>query len=407
MILHPSVLTSASRSSRQSQIRSAFSLLGSSEGDISTVIASVERVIFADQTTHEVNLAIRQHQDRRAKPHPVGGPESLAINVADLPKVKKKTRLLKSGDLACLLDILLRRLSEGLDTQRIETDKAGRTEEEQIGQEDNEPVDSEQGTQPATPLTDREIAMLVARQARTLTRKMVRQLNLTAHDETRQASAVIQLIAVLALLRELRHLDTQERWRLTWQPLVEKRDRRYLLDESIRYLLGPQTHLLGVIDKATGFSTDEAAQLRVLLLWLAWDLGEEFTERINQMWNADERFTKLKANAVFLKLMPDVAIDEAACSDLKDSMAKTVKAMPESAIRTAAWFDRHQKFGIHWRKGFRQCNELQLGGFCQIPGNIDEPHVVVELDHNTVGFWDYYEVRRFLRSRAVAVTTML
>jgi hypothetical protein len=403
MILHPSVLASASRSSRQYQIRSALSALGSSEGDISKVIASVEKVIFAEATTHEVNLAVREYQERRAKIHPAAGPESLAISVADMPKAKKKIRLLNSGDLAYLLDVLLRRLSEGLDTQSVETDKAGRTEEEQIGQEETEPAASEQGTQPATSLSDREIAILVARKARALTRKMVSQLELAARDKSRHAGAVMQLIAVLALLRELRHLDKQKRWRSTWQPLVEERDRRYLLDESIKYLLGSTTHLIDVVDKAAGESTDEAIQLRVLLLWLAWDLGEELTEWIGQIWNAKELQAKLKANAAFFKLMPEVAIDEAACSDLKESIAKTVRETPKSAIQAANWFERHQKFGIEWANGFRSSTELRLGGFCRIPGNIDEPHVVVELTHNMVGFWDYNEVRRFERSRAVAV----
>ena len=141
MILHPNVLSSSSRSSRQYQIRSALSALGSSEGDISKVIASVERVIFADETTREIELAVREHQERRARANPGAGPDSLVISVADLPKTKKKLRLLKSGDLAYLIDVLLRRLSEGLETKIVETDKAGRTEEEQVGKDDA-PVDS-------------------------------------------------------------------------------------------------------------------------------------------------------------------------------------------------------------------------------------------------------------------------
>ncbi|WP_147288575.1 hypothetical protein [Pseudomonas aeruginosa] len=64
---------------------------------------------------------------------------------------------------------------------------------------------------------------------------MVEQLKLASQDESRQVGASIQLIAVLALIRELRHLDKLKRWRATGQDLVEARDRRYLLDESIRY----------------------------------------------------------------------------------------------------------------------------------------------------------------------------
>ena len=139
---------------------------------------------------------------------------------------------------------------------------------------------------------------------------MVQQLEAAAKDENRRTGAVIQLIAVLALVRELRHLDKTKRWRATGQPLVDERDRRSLLDESIKYLLGSTCHLIDVADKAAGESTDEATQLRILLLWLAWDLGEELTEQIARIWDAKELHAKLAANALFLKLMPDVAIDE-------------------------------------------------------------------------------------------------
>ena len=246
MILHPNILSSSSRSSRQYQIRSALSALGSSDGDISKVIASVERVIFADETTREIHLAVREHQERRARANPAAGPESLVISVADLPNTKKKLRLLKSGDLAYLIDVLLRRLSEGLETQIVETDKAGRTEEEQVGKDDApaEGGESENEPQPPTTLTDREIAILVARRARALCRKMIQQLEAAAKDENRRTGAVIQLIAVLALVRELRHLDKTKRWRATGQPLVDERDRRSLLDESIKYLLGSTATLL-------------------------------------------------------------------------------------------------------------------------------------------------------------------
>jgi hypothetical protein len=235
---------------------------------------------------------------------------------------------------------------------------------------------------------------------------MIDQLKLAATDETRQTGAVIQLIAVLALIRELRHLDKLKRWRSTGQSLAEAKDRRYLLDESIKYLLGSSSHLIDVADKAAGESTDEAIQLRVLLLWLAWDLGEELTEQIARIWDAAELRTKLQANAVFLKLMPQVAIDETGCSGLSDSIAKTVRETPESAMRASQWLERHLGFGAKWSQGFRDSSDLRIGGYCRIPGIVDEPHVVVELANGSVGLWDYGRVWRFQQSKAVPVAPL-
>ena len=91
---------------------------------------------------------------------------------------------------------------------------------------------------------------------------------------------MIQLIAVLALLRELRHLDKTKRWRQTGKSLVEEGDRRYLFDHCLGFLLSSRTGSLHVIDGATGENSEETTELIVLLLWLAWDLGLELTEQI-------------------------------------------------------------------------------------------------------------------------------
>ena len=66
MIHHPDVISASSQSSRQYQIRSALSALGSSDGDISKVIASVERVIFADETHKEIDAALREHKQKKS-----------------------------------------------------------------------------------------------------------------------------------------------------------------------------------------------------------------------------------------------------------------------------------------------------------------------------------------------------
>ena len=78
---------------------------------------------------------------------------------------------------------------------------------------------------------DLDVAKAVARRAGAMTRRMVDQLRLASADHTRRASAALQLIAVIALVRELRHLDKTPRWKATGQLLVEERDRRYLLDD--------------------------------------------------------------------------------------------------------------------------------------------------------------------------------
>ena len=406
MIQHPNSLYSSLRSSRQHQIRIALNSLGSGEGDISKVIASVERVIFSDETNKEINAAVREHHEKRNNEVKPVGLDTLAVSISELSKTRKKSRLLKSGDLAYLIDVLLRRLSEGLETQIVDTDSAGRTEEEQIGTDDGDITDSSTLLQQDITLNDFKVAVAVSRRARSLTRRMVNQLRLSVTDETRQTSVIFQLIAVLALLRELRHLDTLPRWRKTGHPLSTKEDRRYLLDESVKYLLSSSSHLIDTIDKETGENTEESVQLRVLLLWLAWDLGEELTEEVNRIWDKKERKTKLFTNSVFLKLMPGVSVDDSARVELEQSISRTIRSTPEAAKRATEWLNRHLSFGSTWSVGIRDCEDLKVGGYCRVPDIADEPHVIVEVSDKSIGFCDYDRVRRFKRDRVVGVTSV-
>jgi len=404
MIHHPSVISANSQSSRQYQIRSALTSLGASDGDISKVIASVERVIFADDTVKGIDVALREHKQKNPGAAPAPGPESLAISVADLPKERRKLRLLKSGDLAYLLDVLLRRLSEGLDGPPLQTDTSGRTEEGQKGTEGVEPTDPPEPPLPATTLSDPEIAKAVAYKVRTLTRRMVEQLKLATTDDERNTSAVLQLIAVLALLRELRHLDQTSRWKRTGQLLVEERDRRFLLDESLKYLLGSSSRLLEKIDHSVAGDTDEGVQLRVLLLWLAWDLGEELTEHLSKIWELEKTESRLRANAVFLKLIPPIVSDDGARSDLEQSISRTVRQVPEAVGRAKLWLDRHWQFGAAWSRGFEMGSDLRVGAFCYVPGVIPEPRVVLGIADGIVQVQEFDCIRKFMADRVVAIS---
>ena len=403
MIHHPSAISANTQSSRQYQIRSALSSLGASDGDISKVIASVERVIFADDTVKGIDAALREHKQKNPGAAPALGPESLAISVADLPKERKKLRLLKSGDLAYLLDVLLRRLSEGLDGAPVETDAAGRTEEEQVGQDDDAEPKPPEPTLPATNLGDLDIAKAVAHRARTLTRRMVEQLKLAATDEERNTSAVLQLIAVLALLRELRHLDQTPRWKRTGQLLVAERDRRFLLDEALKYLLGSFSRLLEKIDHTVAGDTDEGVQLRVLLLWLAWDLGEELTEQISKIWELEKTESRLRANAAFLKLIPPIVLDDGARSDLEQSMSRTVRRTPEAVARSQLWLERHWKFGAEWSRGFEADNGLRVGGACYVPPKVPEPRIIVGIANGIVSVFDFDRTWQFQADRVMPI----
>lgn len=403
MIHHPDVIAASSQSSRQHQIRNALSALGSNEADISSVIASVEKVIFSDDTQRHVELAIQDKKQRSSNATASARPESLAVSVEDLPSEKRKQRFLKSGDLAYLLDVLIHRLGEGLESGTVETDAVGRTEEEQVDQDDDNRAEEGQHEQGATELSDPEIASIVARKVRQLIRRMDKQFERAADELELQPSAVLQLIAVLALLRELRHLEKTPRWRKTGQPLVEEEWMRFLLDDSIIYLLGSSTGLMHRVEEIAGSHSEEIVQLRVLLLWLAWDLGDELTDHVSRLLEKDELDARLQANALFLELIPPLVSDESARAELEKSISRTLWPTPQASLRAHEWLERHWGYGRSWQHKHEQEAPLSVGSIGYVPGIITNPRVVIDVSSGMVGLWDFDKVRHFVRDKVITV----
>ena len=53
--------------------------------------------------------------------------------------------------------------------------------------------------------------------------------------------------------------------------------------------------------------------------------------------------------------------------------------------------------------GIRELTDLRIGGFCRVQALGGEPRVVVELDDQNVGFWNFDQIKRFRRDRVVGI----
>lgn len=396
MIHHKDAILASSKSSKQTQIRTALLQLGSSEADISIVIASVEKVIFSDDVHREVTRSIQERNSDNSDSQ-FKLPETLAVSVVDLPKNKKKQSILKSGDLAYLLDILIRKLGEGLDVNPISTDPKQRTEEEQIGADDDT-TEEDESKQATTTLTDQQIAVAVASRARELIKKMLARLEQALIEKDFQVTAVFQLIAVIGLIRELRHLDSRPRWKMTGKPLVSVTDREKLFNQSLKYLLG-KSQLLYKVESPHDSPTDEGFRLKILLLWLSWDLGYEISNQVTRLWEKADRDSQLQKNAFFAELLPPLIKDEETKSELNKSIFHTMKQTPKAKISADNWIDKHWKFAQEWMNLGKSENSIKIGDFCVVPNLIERPRVVLEIPNGNVSIWDFDRIRQFEPSR--------
>lgn len=404
IVHHPAVLAGLSQTKRQVAIRDALGALESGDGDVARLIAAVEKVIFSDDVNREVRRISAGGASGSTKESSPDRPNTLGVHVADMPSHRKKVRLLKSGDLAYLLDVLIRRLGLDLPQRAPAADTMGRTEEEAIGSDDEVAGQASASVGASAGLTDEEIARIVASKSRTLIRRMAKQLELAARDRSRGEAAVVQLVAVLGVVRELRRLRHAPRWR--GRPgLVDERDRRDLLASAMSALFGHQSLLLPKLLEDAQDEIEEVSQLRALLLWLAWDLGEEMTDHISAMSERDDRKKGVEANAVLYELLPAVVAHDADTKELERSMLMTSLPTSEEGARLSKWLTRHVGIG---RKvieseasGGDKRFELRVGALAHVPRSAPpRRRVVAALSQVEVVFWEFDGERTFDRRLA-------
>jgi len=335
------------RSGKQAQLRASLAGLSSGTGDLVKVIAAVEKVIFEEP---EIESTLRRHT-------PVKGtagndneeqtkPESLAGSIQEHRKRRAYRRLLESGDLAYLLDVLIRRLGVGLERDHGRDGK-GRTEEELAGTDDADDHPPEREG-----LDDSDIARLCRSKARRLVGRMAKQMEQAARRAEKGPTVLIQLVAVLAIVRELRLVERMPRWASIRESLVNHDDEQLLLDEVLTHLFGRGFQLYEAIKAALGDERfDELARLKGLLIWLAWDCEVQLDERFDIREEPEDVRRRLVDKAALLEFAQMLKGDAVAQEEAANSILQTVKGgAAAAASRWIAgyfgWADKLSRIAI-------------------------------------------------------------
>ncbi len=336
LVYHRLEIAKLTRSDRQQKLRRAFEGLDGDEPDFEGLIAVVENIIFDEATRVGTGSprARKPKAEEKAPPDsekPVG---SLLMDLVDTKKEKKRKRqrLVRQGDLAELLDLLIYNLGQTLErSQPAGLDRQGRSEEELIGSDDEE---NERENE--LELRQEEILEIVGRKVGLLVGRMTRRLRQVAAKERGQAHALMQLLGVLALLRSLRHQDLRASWAAPPATLVPERHRRKLLDEVLPVLFGDEHPVFAsALRELSDAPVDEIARLRGLLLWLAWDCGLS-KNRPAEFNESRERLPeRLQERAMMLCLTSEVVTDDLAVEEAKKSIEDS--APQTIAKRALAW----------------------------------------------------------------------
>ncbi|GFE79949.1 hypothetical protein GCM10011487_19490 [Steroidobacter agaridevorans] len=336
IVHHTAMIEDLARSTQQAQFRAALQELGAESGDIAKLVSAVEKVIFDDASgaASEISDRSRRSSNQSAAQNEANlKPETLAVGMHETKKAKRHRRLLTGTDLGHLLDVLIHRLGVGLSRLDANVDSQGRTEEDRIGKDDDMEI-------PRNRVDDVKIASICQRKLRRLISRMKVQMDQQADPGP---TVLVQLVAVLAITRELRKIEKHERWRRVHARLVDPADQRRLLDHVMVSFFGRGRDLYSRVVATLGTETfDEIARLKGLLIWLAWDCGVALDERFGISEHREAVEERIRNKAVLLELVQilsgdDISLEEARTSILSVANPGVHQAAAKWLVTCESW----------------------------------------------------------------------
>ena len=375
-------------SSHHAQFRASLESLSSENPDIEKLITTVEKIIFENPPEIPQNLrkekaitaGTSKADNDSEEPKEI---ESLAIHLEETAVQKKRIRLMRSGDLGHLLDVLIHHLGIGIEKSRVvakdTTDHLGRSEEEQVGMDDDDREEQPIKIEPT------QIIKICHSKVRSLVNKMLKQLEKAANNtESDPVLPVVQLVAVLALLRELRLLDNKADWIPSGATLFPEKDRETLLLGSVKFLFGVSFHLLeNALRELIDEPKDEISRLHGLLLWLARDCGKDLRLKYVLGETPEQKRDRILSQYQLLCLAPATAEDDVAREEAKNSISETTK--PVYKADSTDWFQKHIRWGTELSKFTEHFTKLKTAerepraGDLVYNHRLDEPFLMVAL----------------------------
>ncbi|MFT3840768.1 MAG: phospholipase D family protein [Myxococcaceae bacterium] len=309
-------------------LRQALGALEEDPTQLDALLKLTEKVIFdSDDVVRTTQLrasAAGSAAQEEAEAH-----ASLALVAAGRKKSSRRTRSLASGDIVVLLDALMRRLGEGLPTS---TAARPPSEEEEIG------ADEEEGGELVREAPDFEVLAKACRgKVRRLIKRMEGQFELAASPD-RARRGIVQLAAVLGVIRTLRFVEQRPEWKRVRHELVDRADEWELLQSAVFAVYwGKDALAPRAVAEAGGEGFAELSMVVGLLAWLAWEAETDITvasQRGGLEGLEDHRWYALQLLAT---LGPWLIDDAEAVAKLEESVMRT----PRFGVDGERWLRVH------------------------------------------------------------------
>lgn len=301
--------------------------------------------------------------------------DSLAVDLADTSSQKPRHRLTQSSDSGFVLDSLIFRRRFQVDRTMEAVDHRGRTEEEQIGEDDAEDTNESFLTEN----TRYELLMLchknVSKKVTHMTRLLKDYSKLSTQSEKVEELPVLllRLLVIVAVLRELRFCDGRVQWVDQGYTTVPVKQRKGLFNEVMFSLFEDDPSILNMEMLGDKFvASEDLAKLKGLLLWLAWDCGFHFDQNKPFMETHEMEIKRHQINAMLLALAQTVQQDKQVSEEARQSIGNV------STSSNLDWLDGIQSLAI-------ECDAIKNGKSTMHSAEAVKPGDVVIRRNNRSG----------------------
>ena len=344
LVQHMKQIEGRSHTELQRRLPEILSSLMTSQPDIEDFVELIQKIIsINDKTTTGTNPKRRQNRPEKIH-HEESAIESLSIGIKEINvhDRRKKQRLNGSDDLGYLLDILLYNLRGdspiGLSNIIEVIDKEGRSEEDQVGADDEDerhlvnknlrPINKQ------VEKTEKNLLQICHSKVALLVSTACEKLIALEHNRLSIEDLVRIMAGILSALRLLKGCNGKVPWIESGQTAVPKKEFARLFAKITEVCFdGPKSIIYLTKQHESLSSVDELARLKGLIIWLAWESEISLQKKKPFNESREECSKRFQNNRLFVALAQLISQD----NDVIDEARQTIGQFSSS---TEGWLTK-------------------------------------------------------------------
>jgi|GEM_PF-881004 hypothetical protein len=367
LIQHVKQMEGLSRTTAQRRFNEALDSLSTGAPNLDQFVECVKDIIRLSDSVPTKKGALKQvgtqGRDHTADTQKEGAELSISQQEVAEQEACRKQRMRGSDDLAYLLDVLLYHLRDetpaGVDDTLEDRDAMGRSEEEQVDADDDEPAtELPPATDSAQPsaATGRDPLQVCHAKVGSLVDAACDRLTALSQGKIPLEQLVVILAGILAALRLMRGLEGKVPWIGAGQTAFPPKERRRLFSKIAEVLYDGEMSIINLAMQQRHLTEfDEFSRLKGLIIWLAAESDIQFADQKPFNESLEECHVRRSVNRLYVATAQMIGGDEDVIHEARQSIGQL-------SLSKLEWFEKLQALDAFIRGLYVEHVSLQDGG---------------------------------------------